>query len=277
MTRTARERLLVEPGTSTDLAGIDTRATPGVKDRDDATRATGRLHARIDELQQRLYAEQRRSLLVVLQGMDTSGKDGAVRHAFAALSPSGTRVTAFRAPTQEELAHDFLWRIERALPVPGQIGIFNRSHYEDVVVVRVKELVPRETWSERFGRINEFERSLLEERGISVLKIFLHISPDEQRERLLARLDDPHKQWKFNPGDLEDRGRWDEFQAAWADAIERCSSTEAPWFVVPADRKWYRNWAVSALLAETLEAMDPRFPAPDYDIDDMRRRLADEA
>ena len=272
----ARERFVVEPGTRADLAGIDTRSTPGVIDRSQAERATLDLRGRTAELQERLYAERRRSILVVLQGMDTSGKDGAIKHAFDGLSPSGMRVTAFRAPTEEELAHDFLWRIEQALPVAGQIGIFNRSHYEDVVVVRVKELVPREVWSERYGRINGFERSLVDEGTTSVLKVFLHISKEEQRERLLARLNDPHKQWKFNPGDLEDRGRWDDFQVAWADAIERCSSADAPWFVIPADRKWYRDWAVSSLLVETLEAMDPRYPPPDFDVMEMRRRLSED-
>ena len=245
----------------------------GVDDREEAEAAVRDLQKRVDDLQLRLYAEQRRALLVVLQGMDTSGKDGAIRHAFAGFSPSGTRVTAFRAPTPEELEHDFLWRIRLALPLTGQVGIFNRSHYEDVVVVRVKDLVPREVWAARYGEINAFERELLEESRISVLKVFLHISEDEQRERLLARLDDPRKRWKFNPGDLEDRARWEDFQMAYQDALERCSTTIAPWYVVPADHKWYRDWAVASLLVETLAAMDPRFPEPDYDVEEMRRRL----
>jgi PPK2 family polyphosphate:nucleotide phosphotransferase len=273
VTRTARERFVIAPGTRCDLRAIDPRSIGGVEDRKDAGRRIPDLQRSIGELQRRLFAERRRSLLVVLQGMDTSGKDGSIRHAFAALSPSSTRVTAFGRPTADELAHDFLWRIRRALPDAGQIGIFNRSHYEDVVVVRVHELVPPSVWGERYGAIDAFERELFEERATTVLKVFLHISELEQRERLLARLDDPRKRWKFNPGDLDDRARWDDFQLAWTDAIERCSSPEAPWFVVPADRKWYRNWAVSALLEETLRAMDPRYPEPGYDVEEMRRRL----
>ena len=276
MGTSARERFRIEPGSRVDLAAIDPRSTSEVGDREEAGSAVRDIHDRVDDLQLRLYAEQRRALLVVLQGMDTSGKDGAIRHAFAGLSPSGTRVTAFRAPTPEELEHHFLWRIRRALPMTGQIGIFNRSHYEDVVVVRVKDLVPREVWSARYGEINAFERELLEEGSVSVLKVFLHISRDEQRERLLARLDDPRKRWKFNPSDLEDRARWEEFQLAYQDALERCSTAIAPWHVVPADRKWHRDWAVASLLVETLEAMDPRFPEPKFDVEEMRRRLQED-
>jgi PPK2 family polyphosphate:nucleotide phosphotransferase len=263
---------LVEPGSAARLAERDPRATPGVGSRSKGERAAERDLERIVDLQQRLVAEGTRSLLLVLQGMDTSGKDGAIKHVAAALSPSATRVHAFRAPTPEERAHDFLWRIRRALPEPGQVGIFNRSHYEDVVVVRVRELVRRETWKGRFSRINALEADLAE-RGTTLLKVFLHISPDEQRERLLARLEDPTKRWKFNPGDLEDRARWDEFQQAYEDAITRCSTVAAPWFVIPADRKWYRNWAIGRLMVRTLEAMDPRYPAPDYDVEAMTARL----
>jgi PPK2 family polyphosphate:nucleotide phosphotransferase len=263
---------LVEPGSPAGLAGRDPRATPGAGSRSKAMHEAERDLVRLADLQQRLVADGTRSLLLVLQGMDTSGKDGAIKHVASALSPSATRVHAFRAPTPEERAHDFLWRIRRALPEPGHIGIFNRSHYEDVVVVRVKELVRRETWKGRFAQINAFEADLAE-RGTAVLKVFLHISPEEQRERLLARLEDPTKRWKFNPGDLEDRARWAEFQEAYEDAITRCSTAAAPWHVVPADRKWYRNRAIGRLLVETLEAMDPRYPEPAYDVEAMKARL----
>jgi PPK2 family polyphosphate:nucleotide phosphotransferase len=274
VTKGARERFVVVPGTAVDLTAIDPRSSAGVDDRDDAARRIPGLKRVIDDGQRRLYAERKRAVLVVLQGMDTSGKDGAIRHAFAALSPSGTRVTAFGKPTEEELEHGFLWRVRAALPGPGQVGIFNRSHSEDVVAVRVRQLAPPATWGERFGAINAFERELVEQ-GITTLKVFLHISKDEQRERLLARLDDPAKRWKFNPSDLDDRARWDDFRVAWQDAIARCSTADAPWFVVPADRKWYRNWAVSALLAETLDALDPRYPMADFDVEEMRRRLGE--
>jgi PPK2 family polyphosphate:nucleotide phosphotransferase len=270
------KRLIVIPGSPAALHERDTRATPGVGSRKKVEKALEDLQERLDRLQVRLMAEGRRSLLVVLQGMDTSGKDGTIKHAFASLSPSATDVEAFKAPTPDELAHDFLWRIRKALPEPGRIGIFNRSHYEDVVVVRVKELVGRETWSSRFDEINAFERELIGA-GTTVLKLFLHISKEEQRERLLARLDDPDKTWKFNPSDLDDRGRWDDYQAAYEDALTRCSTPEAPWYVIPADRKWYRNRAVTELLVVTLERMDPQMPEPDFDVAAMRAKLEAQA
>jgi PPK2 family polyphosphate:nucleotide phosphotransferase len=270
------KRLIVIPGSPAALHERDTRATPDVGSRNKAEKALEDLQERLDRLQVRLMAEGRRSLLVVLQGMDTSGKDGTIKHAFASLSPSATDVEAFKAPTPDELAHDFLWRIRKALPEPGRIGIFNRSHYEDVVVVRVKELVGRETWSSRFDEINAFERELIGA-GTTVLKLFLHISKEEQRERLLARLDDPDKTWKFNPSDLDDRGRWDDYQAAYEDALTRCSTPEAPWYVIPADRKWYRNRAVTELLVVTLERMDPQMPEPDFDVAAMRAKLEAQA
>ena len=269
------ERLIVEPGSPAALADRDPRGTPGVRSRKDGERVLEPLLEPLDRLQVRLMAEHRRSMLVVLQGMDTSGKDGTIKHAFASLSPSATQVKSFKAPTAEELEHDFLWRIRRALPGAGQIGIFNRSHYEDVVVVRVKELAPPEVWGERFDLINAFERELAAA-GTTVLKIFLHISKQEQRERLLARLEDPEKHWKFNPGDLDDRERWDDFQAAYEDALTRCSTPGAPWYVVPADRKWYRNVAVTSLLVATLEQMDPEMPEPDFDVEAMRARLEED-
>jgi PPK2 family polyphosphate:nucleotide phosphotransferase len=271
-----RDRLVVPPGSPAALRQRDTRATPGVRSRKKAEKELKELEGRLDRLQVRLMAEARRSLLVVLQGMDTSGKDGTIKHAFASLSPSATDVEAFKTPTDEELSHDFLWRIRKALAEPGRIGIFNRSHYEDVVVARVKELVGPEAWSARHEQINAFERELTQS-GTTVLKVFLHISREEQRERLLARLDDPEKIWKFNPGDLDDRARWDEYQAAYEDALTRCSTHEAPWYVVPADRKWYRNRAVTELLVDTLERMDPKMPEPDFDVAEMRAKLEAQA
>lgn len=273
MATSARERFVVGPGSPARLAERDPGAMAGVGSRSEAERESAKLQDRLAELQLRLVAEGTRSLLVVLQGMDTSGKDGAIKHVFASLSPSAMRVRAFKAPTEEELAHDFLWRIREGLPETGQLGIFNRSHYEDVVVVRVKQLVPRSVWSQRYDAINRFEAELAE-RGIAMAKVFLHISKDEQRERLLARLEDPTKLWKFNPGDLEDRERWGDFQSASEDALTRCSTGPAPWYVLPADHKWYRNWALGSLLVETLEAMDPQFPPPDFDVEEMKRRLS---
>jgi PPK2 family polyphosphate:nucleotide phosphotransferase len=274
MGRTARERFRVEPGTPAGLEGRDAAGTPGVKSRNQAERETAKLQNRLAGLQERLYAERTRSLLVVLQGMDTSGKDGAIKHAFASLSPSGTKVTSFKAPAEVERRHHFLWRIRKALPELGQVGIFNRSHYEDVVVVRVKRLVPEAVWGERFDEINAFEQRLAKD-GTTLVKVFLHISPQEQRERLLARLDDPTKRWKFNPGDLDDRARWDGFQAAYEDALSRCSTAAAPWYVVPADRKWYRNRAISGLLVETLEDLAPAYPSPQLELAGLRSRLVE--
>jgi PPK2 family polyphosphate:nucleotide phosphotransferase len=213
-----------------------------------------------------------RSVLLVLQGMDTSGKGGTVRHVVGQMDPSGVHVTAFGRPTPEELRHDFLWRIRRELPRAGRIGVFDRSHYEDVVAARVKRLVERRTWLRRYDAINRFEAGLAES-GTRVVKCFLHISAAEQRERLLARLDDPAKHWKFSPGDLDDRERWDEFLVAYEDALERCTTEAAPWHVVPADRKWYRNWAVTRLLIEQLEELALRWPQAPFDVAEQRRRL----
>ena len=254
------------------LPGIDPRATPGVHDRAEAEREMAALADRLDELQERLWVEGSRSLLVVLQGMDTSGKGGTVRHVFSAMNPAGVEVASFKKPTEEELAHDFLWRIERRLPVPGEIVVFDRSHYEDVLVVRVRSLVAETVWRPRYDEIVAFEERVAAA-GTTIVKCMLHISYDEQRERLLARLDDPSKHWKFNETDVEERSRWLDYQAAYEDTIRECSTDVAPWYVIPADRKWYRNWAISKLLVETLERMDPRFPQPDLDVEALKARL----
>jgi PPK2 family polyphosphate:nucleotide phosphotransferase len=267
--RSLTERLIA-PASAT-ASSVDPRATPGI-DREEAEATLPALARRLDELQERLWAEGSRSLLLVLQGMDTSGKGGTVGHVLSSMNPACVDVAAFKAPTDEELAHHFLWRIERRLPGPGGIVVFDRSHYEDVLVVRVHGLVDGTVWRARYDEINSFERRVAEA-GTSIVKCFLHISYDEQRERLLARLDDPTKHWKFRESDIDERARWQDYMDAYDDAIARCSSDAAPWFVIPADHKWYRNWAIGTLLAETLERMDPRYPRVDLDVPRLKARL----
>jgi PPK2 family polyphosphate:nucleotide phosphotransferase len=233
--------------------------------------------AAMADLQERLWAEStaggRRRVLLVLQGMDTAGKGGVATHAVGVFGPIGVEYTAFKKPTEEELAHDFLWRIRHRLPAPGMIGVFDRSHYEDVLVARVHDLVPQTEWEARYDAINAFEQELVEG-GTTVLKVFLHVSYDVQRDRLLRRLDKPDKHWKFTAGDVDERARWDDYQAAYDAALERCSTDAAPWYVVPADHKTYRNWAVAELLRETLAELAPRYPQPDLDVEALRARLA---
>lgn len=248
----------------------DPRATPGVADREEA--GLPALAKRLDDLQKRLWAEGTRSLLLVLQGMDTSGKGGTVRHVLRAMNPAGVDVAAFNEPTEEELAHHFLWRIERRLPGPGEVVVFDRSHYEDVLVVRVHGLVPEDTWRARYEEINAFERRV-SDAGTTIVKCFLHISYEEQRERLLARLRNPSKHWKFRESDIDERALWTDYMAAYDEAIARCSSDVAPWFVIPADRKWYRNWAIARLMVETFERMDPRYPDSALDVAALEARL----
>lgn len=248
----------VEPGTSLDLRSIDADAK-GDFDKDEAKALLAVERERIVALQERLYAERKRSLLVVFQAIDTGGKDGTIRSVFDGVNPQGCRVWSFKVPSTEELDHDFLWRYHLRTPERGMIGVFNRSHYEDVLVVRVKNLVPESMWQERYSLINDFER-LLTLSGTTVLKFFLHISKDEQKERLEARIADPAKHWKFDPGDLVERKSWDGYQSAFSDALSRCSTPYAPWFVVPANRKWFRNVIVARTIADTLEAMNPQYP-----------------
>jgi PPK2 family polyphosphate:nucleotide phosphotransferase len=269
--------LLRVPRGPVDLRGIDTRATPGFTGgKAEAEAAREHLGDRLSTLQEQLYAEGRtggeRSVLLILQGLDTSGKGGTVRHVLGQVDPAGVQVVPFGQPTAGERRHDFLWRIRQRLPRPGTIGVFDRSHYEDVVAVRVRGTVERRTWMRRYDSINRFEAEQVA-RGVRIVKCYLHISAAEQKERLLARLDDPTKRWKFNPGDLDDRDRWDDYVAAYGDAIERCNTDAAPWYVVPADRKWYRNWAVTLLMIEQLEEMALRWPEPAYDVDEQRARL----
>jgi PPK2 family polyphosphate:nucleotide phosphotransferase len=268
-----RELLRARPGEDAILPAIDTRSTPGVRGRSAVDEATPALMELLSNLQEQLWVAKERSVLVVLQAMDTGGKDGTISHVFRAMNPQGIEVASFKAPTDEELAYHFLWRIDRRLPVPGEVVIFNRSHYEDVLVVRVHALVPQHVWAGRYEEINAWETEVVAA-GTEIVKCFLHISYDEQRERLLARLDDPAKRWKFNEGDIDERARWNDYQAAYEDVIVRCSTDVAPWYVVPADRKWYRNWAVASLIAETLQGMDLEYPTPELDIERLKARLA---
>jgi PPK2 family polyphosphate:nucleotide phosphotransferase len=220
---------------------------------------------RLNDLQYLLYAQCKRSLLIVLQGLDAAGKDGTIRHVMAGINPQGCRVTSFKKPSVEEAKHDFLWRIHKAVPPVGDIGIFNRSQYEDVLVVAVHNLVPKSEWSKRYDEINDFE-TMLSQNGVKILKFFLHISKDEQRKRFQERIDDPDKRWKISADDFKERKFWDDYTRAYEEALVRCSSAEAPWFVIPSNKKWFRNLAVSHIISETLEAMKMRFPAPTVDV-----------
>ncbi|MEV6804239.1 PPK2 family polyphosphate kinase [Streptomyces sp. NPDC017248] len=274
---TLGDLLRLPPGERVDLGGYDPRATPGAPDGKQAALAdTDRMGRHLAKLQERLWAAgtagDRRRVLLLLQGMDTSGKGGTVRHVIGRLDPAGCRVRAFKAPTEEERRHDFLWRVRRALPGPGEIGIFDRSHYEDVLVARVRHLARPAEIGSRYGLINDFERELAED-GVTVVKCFLHLSYDEQRRRLLRRLDRPDKHWKFDPADLEGRALWPAYQEAYETALERCAAPHAPWYLVPADRKWYRNWAISRLLLERLRELDPRYPPARFDVAECRERL----
>lgn len=283
-----RSQLAVRSDPPFDLAAVDPRATPGLPSPKHlkalhgdskvwSRAAVGEIGKSLAMNQEKLYASAKvggdpRRVLLVLQAMDCGGKDGTVRAVAGTMNPEGLRVVPFGPPTAEELRHDFLWRIERALPPAGFIGVFNRSHYEDVLIARVHGLVPEEVWRARYDKINEFEARLAAD-GVTILKVMLHISPDEQRERLLARLDDPTKAWKFNPADIDERAHWADYQRAYADALARCSTDAAPWYVVPADRKWYRNWAVATLLAETLDDLGLAYPSVDFNVPEQRRRL----
>lgn len=269
--------VLRAPSGAIDLTLFDARSTPGAPGDRAATEAQFAATApKLTELQGRLYAEGvgggNRRVVLLLQGMDTSGKDGTTAHVVGQVNPQGVAITSFKAPSRAELRHDFLWRIRRAVPTGGSLGIFNRSQYEDVLVVRVHSLVPESEWSTRYDRINTFEAELADD-NTRLIKVFLHISKEEQKQRLLARLDDPTKRWKFNPRDVDERGFWDDYQQAYQDAIEKCSTEVAPWYIVPADRKWYRNWAVGQLLSEILEDLSPQYPVGDFDVTAERRRV----
>ena len=278
-----RDLLRVPVGERVDLSSYDASATPGgalaPRSRTDGLEAIARMGAPLAGLQERLWAASTvgddRRILLVLQGMDTSGKGGTVKHVVGLFDPAGCRVRAFRAPTRRELEHDFLWRAEKRLPRPGQIGVFDRSYYEDVLVGRVRGLAPPAEIESRYGRIDGFERSIADD-GVTVVKCFLHLSYEEQRRRLLRRLADPRKHWKFSPADIDDRALWPAYQRAYETALERCATDAAPWYLVPADRKWYRNWAISRLLLEHLKALDPQYPKADFDVEACRERLQGE-
>ncbi len=255
----------VEPGQPVDLARWDPDHDHGLTKRQ-MKKATGELNDRLEDLQELLYAEGEHKVLVVLQATDTGGKDGTIRHVFDGTNPQGVKVASFKKPTPEELAHDFLWRIHQHTPASGEIAIFNRSHYEDVLVVRVHQLVPASRWERRYSHINDFEQ-LLSDEGTTIVKLFLHISKAEQKERLQARLDEPHKRWKFAEGDLDERAHWDDYQEAFRVMLERTSTTWAPWHVIPANDKKYRNLVVSQLLVETLAGLDMSYPDPEEDLD----------
>jgi PPK2 family polyphosphate:nucleotide phosphotransferase len=258
------EQLIVKPGEQANLAGRDPRDTLGLSGKPEGNDRLKALLAELAEYQTRLWAEDRRSVLLILQGLDASGKDGAIRKVFTGVNPQGCRVVSYRAPTETELAHDFLWRIHANCPARGEIGIFNRSQYEDFVTVGVMELAPEDVWRPRLEHIRDFERTLTDE-GTTILKCYLHISKEEQKQRLEARLAKPEKRWKFNPRDLEARRRWDRFIAAYDEALTATSTDFAPWYVVPADRKWVRNVAIAELLVETLRRLDPQFPEVQVD------------
>jgi PPK2 family polyphosphate:nucleotide phosphotransferase len=279
-----RDLLAVTPG-QFSLAAIDPRSTPGLPDdpaADDDPKQWSK--SRVTEIgqelasyQERLFASAKegrtnRRVLLLLQAMDCGGKDGTVRSVIQGMNPAGMKAVSFGPPDEEERRHDFLWRIRRGLPQAGNVGIFNRSHYEDVLVVRVHKLVADDVWSGRYDAINEFEAEQAAD-GLTLVKVMLHISKKEQKKRLLARLDDPTKHWKYNPGDLTERSHWDDYQRAYEEALSKCSTGAAPWFVVPADRKWYRNWAVATLLRQAMAGIDPQYPEPDFDVAAERAKL----
>ena len=254
------DRYRVKPGMRVDLSTWDTKDRSAFDGDKSAGKAAAKdANRRLEALQELLYAEGKQRVLVVLQAMDTGGKDGVIRHVFEGVNPQGVKVAGFKVPTRRELAHDYLWRVHQKTPGKGEIAIFNRSHYEDVLVVRVHNLVPEAVWSRRYDHINAFERMLADE-GTVILKFFLHISKEEQRERLQARLDEPDKRWKFSLGDLEERKLWDDYVAVYEDVLSKTSTEWAPWYVVPADRKWYRNLVIGTVLTEALEGLDMRRP-----------------
>jgi len=259
------KNLIVKPGSKVNLSKYNPDDTFGFEDKQGAMDVIQRNTFRLGELQYLLYAENKHSLLIVLQAMDAGGKDGTVRHVMSGINPMGCTVTPFKVPSAEELDHDYLWRIHKAVPPKGEIGIFNRSHYEDVLVVRVRKLVPKPVWSPRYDQINAFE-NILAQNNVKIVKFFLHISKEEQKKRLQARLDDPVKHWKVARGDYVDRKYWDEYMTAFEEVLGRCSTPWAPWYVIPANKKWFRNLAVSQILVEALEELNMKFPKPAYDI-----------
>jgi len=263
------KRYLVKPGEKTDLNKFDPNDKHDFEgDKDEGREELLKLNDRLEELQELLYAEHKHKILIVLQAMDAGGKDGTIRHVFDGVNPQGVKVASFKVPTSKELDHDYLWRIHKHTPGKGEIAIFNRSHYEDVLVVRVHEFVPKTVWHRRYKHIRDFERMLAEE-GTTILKFFLHIDRKEQKERFQARLDTPHKQWKFSKGDLEERKLWGSYMEAFEDALSETSTEWAPWYIVPANRKWYRNLVISRIIIEKLESLNMQYPQPEENLEDV--------
>ena len=258
-------RLLVVPGKKTKLSDIDPDDTLGLKNDQRTQKMLQKLITRLDDLQYLLYASKKYALLIVLQGIDGAGKDGTIRHVMSGVNPQGCRVTSFKSPSAEEAAHDFLWRIHNAIPDRGEIGIFNRSHYEDVLVVRVHKLVPESIWSLRYKQINQFERILVEN-NVKILKFYLHISKEEQEKRFKERLEDRNKWWKLSPNDFQERKYWNDYMDAYEDVLRYCSTPWAPWYIIPANKKWFRNLAVSHIIVKTLEDFNMKFPKTSFNV-----------
>lgn len=270
-----RKKFVVKPGSKFKISGIDPDHTGGFANKKEAMEKLQENREKLAKLQYQLYSESRQSLLIVLQAMDAGGKDGTINHVLAPMNPQGCRVQGFKAPNPVEKAHDFLWRIHHNAPKQGEVVIFNRSHYEDVLVARVHNLVPKEVWSKRYEFINDFEK-LLAAGETRIIKIYLHISKEEQLKRFLKRLDQPDKHWKISSGDYTERQYWDQYMSAFEDALSKCSTEDAPWYVIPANNKWFRNLAVSEIVVETMEAMKMKIPAPTVDIDEIRKLAAKE-
>ena len=265
------KELMVKPGKKVKLAKFDPDETLGWEKNHAMKASAAKAIRKLDHLQHVFYADRKHALLIVLQGLDAAGKDGTVRHVMSGVNPQGCTVTAFKEPSAEEAAHDYLCRVHRAVPQYGNFGIFNRSHYEDVLIVRVHNLVPKAVWSERYEQINQFE-AYLAENNVKILKFFLHISKKEQEKRFMERVDDPDKRWKISEADFNERKFWDDYTKAYEDALERCSTKVAPWFVIPANKKWFRDLAVSHIIVETLEEMNLKFPAPAIDLKKLTRK-----
>ncbi len=265
------KKLRVAPGTRIRLKDFDPQFVDQHENKKSVLPKIEKLRQRMDELQFKLYAEQKRSLLICLQALDAGGKDGVVRHVIGSMNPQGCRVVGFKQPSPEELAHDFLWRIEQQVPKRGEVVIFNRSHYEDVLIARVHDLVPRKVWSKRYEQIDDFERRLVAN-GTHILKFFLHISKEEQLRRFGQRLDDPARRWKISEADYSEREYWASYAAAYEDALGKCSTSDAPWFVIPSDHKWFRDLAISQIIVETMEKLDIQVPRPSVNIADIRRK-----
>jgi PPK2 family polyphosphate:nucleotide phosphotransferase len=264
------QQFRIAPGQRVRLKDFDPAYT-GKYDKKDAGKKLEVLCNKMNDLQQRLFAERKRSVLICLQALDAGGKDGVIKHVIGCMNPDCCRVANFKEPTQQELAHDFLWRVEAQTPAKGEVAIFNRSHYEDVLIVRVHNLVPKSIWSRRYAQINDFERRLVAN-GTHLLKFFLHISKKEQLQRFEQRLDDPAKLWKISEADYTEREHWDDYLRAYEDALARCNTADAPWFVIPADHKWFRDLAISEIIVSTMQAMDFQLPQPTVDIEEIRRK-----